>query len=97
VDLVSTKPAKIFGLYPQKGAIQIGSDADLIIWDPNKNSIISAKSHHHNCDYSIYEGFEVKGSPYIVLSRGNIIFQEGEIKVDRGYGRYLYRNIGKYD
>jgi len=71
IDLVSTQPAKIFSLYPKKGVIRIGSDADIVVWDPEKENIISAKTHHQNCDINIYEGFKIKGGPEFVIHNGN--------------------------
>ncbi len=62
VDLVSTRPDKTFGLFPKKGEISVGYDADLVIWDPGKENIISAKTHHQNCDINIYEGFKTQGA-----------------------------------
>jgi dihydropyrimidinase len=97
VDLVSVRPAKVFGLYPRKGTIQVGSDADIILWDPNKKGIISARTHHQKCDYNIYEGFQTIGSPYMVICNGNIAFEDGNLKTEKGSGRYLYRGVGKYD
>ncbi len=72
VKLTSTNPAKIFGMYPRKGVIEEGADADLIIWDPNKQQIISAKNHQQNCDHNIFEGFKTKGYPETVISKGKI-------------------------
>jgi dihydropyrimidinase len=80
VDLTSTMPAKIFGLYPNKGAIAVGSDADLIIWNPNTEKIISASSHHQHCDLNIYEGFKTTGSPEYVIKGGGIAVRKEEIK-----------------
>src|SRR5437016_7969739 len=77
VELVSTTPAKIFGLYPRKGTIAVGSDADLVIFDPNREHTISAQTHHMRVDYSMFEGIKVKGMPDVVLSRGQVVV-EGE-------------------
>jgi len=92
VDLVSTNPAKIFGLYPRKGAIQVGADADLVLWDPRASATISATTHHHRCDRSIYEGFEVTGLPATVIANGEIRYHDGNLRVERGAGRFLKRN-----
>jgi dihydropyrimidinase len=92
VELVSTTPAKLFGLYPRKGTIAVGSDADLVIFDPNRKHTISAKSHHMRVDYSMFEGIEVTGTPDIVLSRGRVII-EGEKFLGRaGAGEFLKRS-----
>src|SRR2546425_6137125 len=77
VELVSTTPARLFGLYPRKGELAAGSDADIVIWDPNAEHEISAKTHHMRVDYSMFEGFRVKGNARMVLSRGEVIVDEG--------------------
>ncbi|MEE8277098.1 MAG: dihydropyrimidinase [Thermoanaerobaculia bacterium] len=94
VDLVSTRPARLFGLYPRKGSITIGADADLVVWDPEATATISAESHHHRCDRSIYEGFRVKGLASVVIANGRIRWQEGDLMVERGEGRFLARSLG---
>jgi len=91
VELVSTTPAKLFGLYPKKGEVAIGSDADLVIWDPNAEHTISAATHHMRIDYSMFEGFRVKGNVKIVLSRGDVIVDNGKFAGRAGRGRYLKR------
>jgi dihydropyrimidinase len=93
VNICAAAPAKIFGLYPRKGTIEIGADADLLLWDPHKESTISARTHHHHCDTSIYEGFLIKGNPHMVITNGTIAFESGSIKVERGSGCYLYRQL----
>jgi dihydropyrimidinase len=91
VELMSTNPAKIFGLYPQKGEISVGSDADILIWDPEKEHVISAETHHMNTDYNVYEGMKVKGMPTNVFLRGKLIVDDGQWLQDQGEGIYLYR------
>ncbi len=91
VELVSTNPAKIFGLYPQKGTIAIGSDADLVIWNPDKEFIISQHNLHQNIDYTPYEGWHVIGAPEIVLSRGKVIVRDNQFIGEQAAGRYLKR------
>jgi len=91
VNICATAPAKIFGLYPRKGTIAIGADADLLLWDPHTESTISARTHHHNCDTNIYTGFLIKGNPHMVITNGTIAYETGTIKVERGSGCYLYR------
>jgi dihydropyrimidinase len=93
INVASTRPAKIFGLYPRKGSISIGADADLVVWDPEGTRTISAKSHRHRCDRSIYEVFAVKGVPTTVVANGRIQYQDGDLKVERGAGRYLSRSM----
>ena len=92
VELVSTTPAKMFGLYPRKGTIAIGSDADLVVWDPNKELTISAQSHHMRVDYSMFEGFKVKGDAETVLSRGEVIVDKGKWSGKAGRGEFIKRN-----
>jgi dihydropyrimidinase len=94
VDLNCTRPAKLFGMYPRKGSISVGADADLVIWNPEKEGVISAKTHLHKCDRNIFEGFKTKGSPTWVVSAGKVKFDEGELKVQRGEGRYIPRATG---
>jgi len=91
VELVSTAPSKIFGLFPKKGTIAVNSDADLVIFDPNKEHVISAKTHHHKCDYSAYEGWKVKGKCKTTILRGNIVVDNGTSFVKKGFGKYLKR------
>ena len=91
VELTSTTPARIFGMYPKKGEIAPGSDADLVIWDPNAVYTISAKTHHMRVDYSMFEGYEVTGNARTVLSRGEVIVDGGEFKGKAGRGQYIKR------
>jgi len=91
VDLGSTRHAQTYGIYPQKGAIAIGSDADLAIWDPDKRVRVSASMLHDNTGYTPYAGRELTGWPVTVLSRGEIIVREGKLDAARGRGRFLAR------
>lgn len=91
VDLISTKAAKIFGLYPKKGTIAIGTDADLVLFDPSVTRKISAETHHMNVDYNPFEGMEVKGEVTTVLSRGKCIIRDKTFIGDEGYGKYIKR------
>ncbi|HEX3111121.1 MAG TPA: dihydropyrimidinase [Thermoanaerobaculia bacterium] len=93
VEIVSTNAAKIFGLFPKKGTIAVGSDADIVIFDPNEEFTISAKSHHMNVDYSCYEGWKVKGATKTVLSRGELVIDEGKYVGRTGYGSFLKRGL----
>jgi len=91
VELVSTTPARLFGLYPKKGEIAVGSDADLVLWDANADHLISAATHHMRVDYSMFEGFKVRGHAKTVLSRGEVIVDDGKFLGRAGRGRYLRR------
>ena len=92
VELVSTTPAKMFGLYPRKGTIAIGSDADIVIWDPDAEYTLSVNTHHMHVDYSMFEGRRVKGNAETVLSRGEVIVQNNEFLGKNGRGKYLKRD-----
>ncbi len=91
VRVTSTNAAQIFGLYPRKGAVRVGSDADLVVWDPQASRMISARTHHQNVDYNIFEGRTVRGVATHTLSRGALAWVEGELRAVRGAGRYLPR------
>jgi dihydropyrimidinase len=91
VELTSTAAAKMFGLFPRKGTIAVGSDADLVIFDPEREQTISASTHHMNVDYSAYEGKTIKGVVETVLSRGRVIIENGEYKGKAGDGCFLKR------
>jgi dihydropyrimidinase len=91
VNTASTQAAKLFGLFPRKGAIQIGSDADLVVYDRNYRGTISAKTHQMNLDYNSFEGFEIEGRPHIVTVRGRVAARDGEFVGDFGRGLYLER------
>ena len=91
VELVSTAPARIFGMYPQKGVLAAGSDPDLVLWNPNQDYTISAKTHHMKVDYSMFEGFRVRGNARDVYSRGELIVSGGKFVGKPGRGKYLRR------
>ena len=91
VEIVSTAPARIFGMYPKKGTIAPGSDADIVVWDPKAEHLISAKTHHMRVDYSMFEGFKVVGNARQVFSRGELIVANGEYVGRAGRGQYLRR------
>jgi dihydropyrimidinase len=93
VDLTSTRPAKIFGLHPRKGSLTVGADADLVVWNPLASRTISAKTHHHRCDRSIFEGFRVSGGPSAVIANGRVAVRDGRIRAEKGSGRFLARRI----
>ncbi|MFN2453625.1 MAG: dihydropyrimidinase [Pyrinomonadaceae bacterium] len=91
VELTSTAAAKMFGLFPKKGTIAVGSDADIVIFDPEKEQTISSETHHMNVDYSAYEGKTIKGVVELVLSRGRVVIENNEYKGKAGDGRFLKR------
>ena len=91
VELTSTAAAKMFGLFPRKGTIAVGSDADIVVFDPEREQVISAATHHMNVDYSAYEGRRVRGTVETVLSRGTVVVEAGEFKGRAGSGRFLKR------
>ncbi len=91
VEITSTAPARMFGMYPQKGAIAVGSDADILVYDPNRRRTISAATHHMDVDYSIFEGFEVQGTSDVVMSRGTVLVRDGAWVGPANHGRFLRR------
>lgn len=91
VDICCTASAKMFGMFPKKGTIAVGSDADIVIFDHNKERTISAKTHHMNCDYSLFEGMKIKGYPETVLSRGKVIIENNQYKGAPGEGKFIKR------
>lgn len=97
VQVVSTNPAKIFGLYPKKGAIAIGSDADLVLWDPKVKWKIQSEKLHMPVDYTPFEDIEVQGAPHMVLSRGQVIVKEGSFVGKVGSGKFIKRTDVNYD
>ncbi|MEM7129970.1 MAG: dihydropyrimidinase [Chloroflexota bacterium] len=92
VELNATNPAKFMGMYPQKGTIAIGSDADIVIWDPEAKHTISAATHHMNIDYNLYEGMEVRGKPEKVYSRGRLLVDGDDFLGEKGSGRFVKRS-----
>src|SRR6184192_1810147 len=91
VELTSTNVAKRFGLYPRKGTIAPGSDADIVVWDPEKKLTISASTHHSNVNYNLFEGTEVVGAPEVVLVRGQVIVENDELVAQPGAGQFIRR------
>ena len=91
VETASTQAAKLFGLFPRKGAIQLGSDADLVVYDPSYRGKISAKTHQMNLDYNSFEGFEIEGRPHVVTVRGKVAARDGKFVGEAGRGQLLTR------
>ena len=91
VRITSTNAAQIFNLYPRKGAVAVGSDADLVVWDPQGQRTISAKTHHQNVDFNIYEGMKVRGLARHTISQGRLVWTDGDLRAVRGAGRYVNR------
>lgn len=94
VGLVSTNPAKLFGLYPEKGSLAPGTDADITIYDPNRKVTLQAKNLQTNCDWSPFEGWQLTGYPRYTLARGRIVAEEGKFVGEKGWGRFLKRHPG---
>jgi len=91
VELLATNPAKLFGLYPRKGTVTVGSDGDLVVFDPEKKVTISAATHHSKTDYNLFEGTEVQGSPEVVVLRGNVLVENDQLVASPGIGRFVPR------
>lgn len=91
VAVTSTNTAKIFNIHPQKGSMAVGADADVVIWDPEASRTISKDTHHQNVDFNIYEGMEVTGVAATTLSRGRVVWEDGQLKTERGTGKYIKR------
>jgi dihydropyrimidinase len=96
VEVAATTPARMFGLYPRKGIIAPGSDADIVLYDPRATQVLSASTHHMNVDYSAYEGFEITGQVRTVLSRGAVVIEGGEYHGHTGHGQFLRRDRSQY-
>ena len=96
VELTSTTPARMFGLYGAKGVIAPGADADIVVYDPAGRTTISAATHHMSMDHSAWEGFEVDGAIDLVMSRGQVVVEGGAYHGRPGHGRYLKRGLSQY-
>jgi dihydropyrimidinase len=96
VEITSTTPARMFGLYGRKGVIQPGADGDVVVYDPNGHTTISAATHHMNLDYSAWEGFEIDGRVDTVLSKGKVIVDDGRYVGAKGDGVFLKRGLSQY-
>ena len=91
VALTSTNAARIFNCHPQKGAIQVGSDADIVVWDPKKTRTISAKTQHQKNDFNVFEGMTVTGNAAVTMSRGKILWQNDQLQATQGWGQFVAR------
>jgi dihydropyrimidinase len=96
VEIMSTAPARMFGMYPQKGAIAVGSDADILVYDPNRRRTISAATHHMDVDYSIFEGFDIQGTSDVVMSRGTVLVRDGAWVGPASHGQFLRRDVTNF-
>ncbi|NUT33182.1 MAG: dihydropyrimidinase [Hamadaea sp.] len=96
VETIATTPARMFGLYPRKGVLAPGSDADIVVYDPAGRTRISVETHHMNMDYSAYEGYEIAGRVDTVVSRGTVLLSGGEYHGRKGHGRYVPRGLSSY-
>lgn len=96
VEIASTTPARMFGMYPKKGVIAPGSDADIVIYDPTATQHVSAKTHHMNVDYSVYEGWEFTGKAETVISRGTVVLENDTFSGQPGRGQFLKRSLSQY-
>ena len=93
VRVTSTNAAQIFNIYPRKGSISVGADADIVVWDPQASKTISTKTDHQNVDFNIFEGMTVKGCASHTISQGNVVYADGKLNVERGAGRYIDRPV----
>ena len=91
VAITSANTAKLFNLYPQKGSVSAGADADLVVWDPEGTKTLSVKTQHSKVDFNIFEGMPVRGIPSHTLSQGKLVYANGDLRVERGTGRYIKR------
>ena len=96
VEVTSTTPARMFGMYGKKGVIQPGADGDVVVYDPNGTTTISVDTHHMNIDYSAWEGWKVDGHVDTVISRGRVIVDNGQYLGDKSHGRYIKRGLSQY-
>ena len=94
VQLCSTNPAKLFGMYPEKGTIAIGSDADIVVWDPDKKVTLNWEEMQTNCDWSPFQGYKLKGYSAYTLSRGKVVAKDGKFVGEEGWGQFVKRRPG---
>ena len=91
VAITSANTAKLFNLYPNKGSVSVGADADLVVWDPEGSKTLSAKTQFSKGDYNVFEGRTVRGIPSHTISQGKLVFVKGDLRAERGVGRYIKR------
>ena len=91
VAITSANAAKLFNIYPQKGSVSVGADADLVVWDPQASKTLSVKTQRSKVDYNVFEGRQVRGLPSHTISQGNLVYVNGDLRVTRGAGRYIKR------
>jgi dihydropyrimidinase len=91
VAITSANTAKLFNIYPQKGSISVGADADLVLWDPQATKTLSAKTQHSKGDFNVFEGRSVRGLPSHTVSQGKLVYVQGDLRAERGVGRYIKR------
>jgi dihydropyrimidinase len=91
VAITSANTAKLFNIYPQKGSISVGADADLVLWDPQATKTLSAKTQHSKGDFNVFEGRHVRGLPSHTVSQGKLVYVQGDLRAERGVGRYIKR------
>jgi len=96
VETIATTPARMFGLYPQKGVVAPGSDADIVVYDPAGRTRISVETHHMNMDHSAWEGYEIAGRVDTVISHGEVLVSDGQMHGHKGRGRFLRRGLSRY-
>jgi dihydropyrimidinase len=93
VRVTSTNAAQIFNIYPRKGSVSVGADADLVVWDPAGTRTISARTHHQNIDFNVFEGMTVKGIPSHTITGGHLAWADGQLDARRGTGKHVDRPV----
>jgi len=91
VAVTSANAARIFNVYPRKGSVSVGADADIVVWDPQRERLISSKTHHQKVDINLFEGMVVRGVNVVTMSRGHVVFREGQLLTEVGAGQFVPR------